>query len=243
MAKTNTSVSIEWRLFQYRFVVLFGVLISFLIVPPLLNATGLVVRIIPTRMAIVVLFSMTLLAAVFAVSRGRMAQIVGILLAVPAIILLGMNALLERAGFVVPSYGFAILFLGYTLMVLLKYLFAASQAKVNTICAALSVYLLLGVLWVILCSLLDVLAPGSYATTLSFNSDSGVMRFGNEYSLYSIYYSFVTMTALGSGDITPVLPAARMFAAIEVVMGQLCLVVLVARLVGLHVAQSLQKST
>ena len=97
-----------------------------------------------------------------------------------------------------------------------------------------------GVLWAILCSLLEVLQPGSYA--LNDAQKSGLMRFGSENTSYSVYYSFVTMTTLGFGDIMPVSPMARMFAALEAVMGQVYLAVLVARLVGLHVAQSLGAS-
>jgi len=52
------------------------------------------------------------------------------------------------------------------------------------------------------------------------------------------YYSFVTLATLGYGDIVPVSEAARSFAVLEAVMGQIYLVVLVARLVGMHISQS-----
>ena len=47
-----------------------------------------------------------------------------------------------------------------------------------------------------------------------------------------LYYSFVTLTTLGYGDITPVHPVARMLSYLEAVIGQLYLAVLVASLVG-----------
>lgn len=243
MAKTNSSqraasVSVEWRLFQNRFVVLLAVLALLLITPPILDAIGLTRRPIWVRAIIVILFSGTLLAALFAVSRGRVTQIIGILLAAPAIILLGMNALLERDGFIIPSYIFAIVFLGYTVCVLVNYLFAASRVTVNAICASISTYLLLGVLGAIAYSLVDILEPGSFAFAMTDAGGQGVMRFGGEWSFYSIYYSFVTLTTLGVGDITPVSPIAKMLSVLEAVMGQLYLAVLVARLVALHVTQS-----
>lgn len=236
MGKTKSAVSIEWRLFQHRFVVLLGVLTLLLIVPSILDTAGF--SSIVTRVVVMLLFSASLIAAMYAVSRGRVAQIVGVLLAVPSIILLGMDAMTQRQGFVIPSYGFAILFLGYTILILMKYFFVATRVSLNTICGALCVYLLLGVLWAILCSLLEILWPGSYA--MNGAQMSGLMRFGGEKSLYSVYYSFVTMTTLGFGDITPVSSMARMFAALEAVMGQVYLAVLVARLVSLQVVQSLQ---
>jgi voltage-gated potassium channel Kch len=53
-----------------------------------------------------------------------------------------------------------------------------------------------------------------------------------------IYYSFVTLTTLGYGDIVPVSRVARMLAVGEAVTGQLYLTVLVARLVALQVGVS-----
>jgi voltage-gated potassium channel Kch len=61
-------------------------------------------------------------------------------------------------------------------------------------------------------------------------------------SIYPIYFSLVTLTTLGYGDIVPTAAAARMLAAVEAVVGQLYLAVLVARLVGLHIAQARRNS-
>ena len=53
-----------------------------------------------------------------------------------------------------------------------------------------------------------------------------------------LYYSFVTLTTLGYGDVVPILPAARSMATLEALMGQLYLVIVVARLVALHITHS-----
>ena len=60
---------------------------------------------------------------------------------------------------------------------------------------------------------------------------------GGAGSMTSLYFSMVTLTTLGYGDVTPVTTAARMSAALEATLGQVFLVVLVARLVGMNVAQ------
>ncbi len=70
------------------------------------------------------------------------------------------------------------------------------------------------------------------------SADEGQMRFGGKQSIYPVYFSFVTLTTLGYGDIVPTSATARMLAAAEAVTGQLYLAVLVARLVGLHISQS-----
>ena len=64
------------------------------------------------------------------------------------------------------------------------------------------------------------------------------MRLRAAEAVLPLYYSFITLTTLGYGDVVPVSAAARMFAAIEAVMGQLYLAVLVARLVGLHISHA-----
>ncbi len=56
-----------------------------------------------------------------------------------------------------------------------------------------------------------------------------------------VYYSFVTLTTLGYGDIVPVNPSVRALATLEAITGQLYLTVLVARLVGLHITHSSQR--
>ncbi len=56
------------------------------------------------------------------------------------------------------------------------------------------------------------------------------------------YYSFVTMTTLGYGDIVPASPVARMCAVLQAVLGQLYLAVLVARLVGLHILHATSRN-
>ena len=52
------------------------------------------------------------------------------------------------------------------------------------------------------------------------------------------YYSFVTLTTLGYGDITPLSSRVKVLSMLEAVVGQIYLVVLVARLVGLHISHS-----
>lgn len=64
------------------------------------------------------------------------------------------------------------------------------------------------------------------------------MRLGAESAGIELYYSLVTMTTLGYGDIVPSSPAARSVATLQAVVGQLYLAVIVARLVGLHVAEA-----
>jgi voltage-gated potassium channel Kch len=62
-------------------------------------------------------------------------------------------------------------------------------------------------------------------------------------STHFTYYSFVTLTTLGYGDITPLTPTAKAFSFVEAVFGQIYIAVLIARLVGLHIAHSMKKDS
>ena len=53
-----------------------------------------------------------------------------------------------------------------------------------------------------------------------------------------IYYSFVTLTTVGYGDVLPIAASARSMAVMEAVLGHFYLTVLIARLVGLSIANS-----
>jgi Ion channel len=55
------------------------------------------------------------------------------------------------------------------------------------------------------------------------------------------YYSFMTITSVGFGDIVPVATAARALTVLEALVGQIYLVVLVARLMGIHIAQHMER--
>ena len=62
-----------------------------------------------------------------------------------------------------------------------------------------------------------------------------------EHQFSFLYYSFVTLTTLGYGDIFPVTTAAKACAILEAVIGQLYLVITIAWLVGVQISQSMQK--
>jgi len=99
---------------------------------------------------------------------------------------------------------------------------------INRLVGAACIYLLSGALWGIVYFLLSVVSPGSFEGIVAETWSEQL----NEFT----YHSFVTLTTLGYGDVTPVLPVARTFCYLEAVLGQMYLTVLVAALVGIHIA-------
>ena len=108
----------------------------------------------------------------------------------------------------------------------------------ETISLAVAVYLLLGMCWGILYSVIFLLQPDAfnfggspeYAATLSHHPDEAFPIF--------IYFSLTTFSTIGFGDITPLTLQARYAAVAEGITGQFYLAVLVARLVGIQISTS-----
>jgi len=118
------------------------------------------------RSIVTALFIAMLLAAVLAVSQSRRTVIVALSLALPAVSVKALGLPTDREGIAVADHLLGICFLGYTVVVLLRFLFTGDRVTLNTICASLCVWLLLCVLWASAYSLLDVLEPGAFAFSL-----------------------------------------------------------------------------
>lgn len=103
-------------------------------------------------------------------------------------------------------------------------------------------YLLMGVAWALAYILIYIWSPGSLVAgdailKLHGAADSEPIELG-----HLTYYSFVTLTTLGYGDITPVRPLASTLAWLEALAGQFYLTVLVAFLVGRRLATWMAQS-
>ena len=99
----------------------------------------------------------------------------------------------------------------------------------NKILGAICLYLLLGLIWAVLYTLLQLELPGSFQTMQQ--NEQWFMLFPD-----FVYFSFVTMTTLGFGDISPSLPVARFLVYLEAIIGQFYLAILVASLVGSRIS-------
>ncbi len=227
---------------RHRFDLLLAALVLLMLTAPL-------VRLLSPRwppalapLTVSAVFGLVLLSAVFAACQTRASVVLGLSLVLPAGLLQELGFYTGQIWLTAAGHVFSMAFLGFTVVVILQFLFTEKQVSFNVIWAAVCVYLLVGVLWANAYSLIYIVEPKSFLIT-SLADEGEVMRFGGRSSVYPIYYSFVTLSTLGYGDIVPVSSAARMFAVVEAIVGQLYLAVLIARLVGLHVSQSAGKTT
>ena len=112
-------------------------------------------------------------------------------------------------------------FFAMTIVLLMRSMFRSRKVDADTIVGGICIYLLIGILWAI-----------AYVFFEHHNVESFDLKPGD--SLF--YFSYITLTTLGYGDIVPKSNLVKMLAAFEVICGQVYLAIFVARLVGLHIA-------
>lgn len=105
-----------------------------------------------------------------------------------------------------------------------RQVFLAGTVDLNKIVGAVCIFLLLAVLWAILFQFLEVLTPESFSGIAADPEHIHFHKF--------VYFSMVTLTTLGYGDIAPATPLAGILATLEAVVGVFYIAILVAALVG-----------
>ncbi len=137
------------------------------------------------------------------------------LLRMPA---LDYGVLLSLIGFLVVASAFT-----------LRRVLFGTRADPARLVGAFCVFLMLGVIWAFAYTLMELYSPGSFNGI----TDDGQGGWDSGW----LYFSFVTLTTLGYGDISPATPVARTFAYLQAVVGQFYLAVLVAGLVSAYMAE------
>ncbi len=177
-----------------------------------------------------ILLSVVLLCAVLAVAESKRVLMLAIVLAIPAIA--GRWISHFRPDLVPPPVFLTagLVLIAFVVANLLRFVLRAPSVNMDVLCASLSAYLMLGLLWTVAYWLVDQLTP---AGALAFNTNEGRQSIRG---FNAFYFSFVTLSTVGYGDITPVSKVARMLAAMEAMTGLLYVAVLIARLVSLYSA-------
>ncbi len=173
------------------------------------------------------LFSLVLLSAALSVSHSRRMLVAVLCVGVPGLALSWLGRLVDvgdvrRVVTLLSSLLLVACWLSVTVMMMADIL-ATSRVTPNTLCRAVSAYLLLGVAW-----------AGIYQILARLDPDA-IRPLGPETNWGEfVYFSFTSLTTLGYGDITPVSAFAKSLVIVESVVGPMYLAILVARLVGLY---------
>ena len=167
-----------------------------------------------------------------AVENRRMLAFV-IALGMLNIIMSGMEAFspVSTPALIVTELSIGLVYYLLILFIIMRRVLDSSPVTSDKIFGAVSAYLLIGLVWALIFSLFQSMNPESFSIPEELQS-------GKAWGIWSIYFSFVTLTTIGYGDITPLTPAAQTYAWLEAVFGQIFLTVLIARLVALHIVHN-----
>jgi voltage-gated potassium channel len=184
------------------------------------------------------LMALVLLAAIQSLCFERRQRMFALLLGIPTILIsLGCHALSGTASLSVLFVGHlcGVLFFFGSAGVIVKALFNSRSLTFDSIFGAVCGYLFLGIAWAMSCLMIETFQPGSFQISQSLRTS------GEQPQPHVLmYYSFVTLTTVGYGDVTPISPTTRTFAWIEAITGQFYLAIIVAGLVSMLLAKTSQ---
>jgi len=174
------------------------------------------------------LLTIVMVSAVWVVGSRRKVLILALVLLTPALAGKWINHfrpdLLHPAIFL----GAAVAFFAFVITRLLTFIVRAPRVDANVLCAGVAGFLMLALVWVPAYAAVARLNP--HAFTLPVGPDAPATLDG----FSALYFSVITLTTVGYGDIAPLSRVARMLAMIEAITGMFYMAVLISRLVSLH---------
>ena len=186
--------------------------------------------------AISVLYTLVMTVGAYAVSRRRKVFWIGLAIVTPALAMEWISNFVVTTPLVLGNMFFVGVFIAFVAVIVLYEVLDENRVTLDTIFGGIAVYLLIGLGWVLIYAAIEYTSPGAFllmGETLHSVHPELQVRFPE-----FLYFSFVTMTTLGYGDMVPVIPQARAMASAQAIVGQLYIAIFVARLVGLHIAHS-----
>jgi hypothetical protein len=228
------SFLIIFRRRRYSF--LLGALLALLVIEPMASSLGIMESLFDALLTVV----MAILA--FGLAQDKTWRIIACVLCIPAAALsIGshlMNASHQDLGVTIGHSMGAVFFVAVACKIVAS-IFTSQELTLDSIVGAICGYLLLGVAWALIYAMIHAANPESFR----FSEPAGPRIDRAEVSRnVFIYYSFITLSTVGYGDVIPLSDGARTLAWVEAITGQLYLAVLIAGLVSAWVATRMAPS-
>ena len=179
-----------------------------------------------------------LVVALVEVARSRRHIAVGAILGLPAIVARFANQMFPES----PNLDRVVLFLtlaffAFLIWLILHDLFSEKRSTIDRVYGAIAAYFFIALLFALLYAHVALIDHGAFAVSSSITAEKS----GGPLSLFT-YFSFVTITTLGYGDITPISESARTLAWFEALVGQFYVAVMIGGLVATHISESQSRS-
>ena len=166
--------------------------------------------------------SLILLSGAFSLSSKTPVRLFALVIASLPPILRWMGGLFSGKVFLSTDILISVGALSFFVLLIFSGFVNRGRNQAHRIAGAVTVYLMLGIIWAKLYELVELLSPGAFRTSDGESLNTASLT----------YFSFVSLATMGYGDITPIHIVARNLAVLEAVTGQLFLVILISRLVS-----------
>lgn len=213
----------------WKFRVLLVALLALILVHPLMDDNGL------ARLCYATVWSLVQIVTIYAISAIRWQRRVGLLLGLPMLFAMwGQYAVSEPHGekYELAVYGVAVVFFTMVAVMIMRHL-VTHEVTADNVAGAVCAYLLLGFAVGLFYFIIETLLPHSFQASGELAKEL-TYPIGRRSAL--TYFSFITLTTAGYGDLTPATPLTRTLASLEAVLGQFYLAILVAGLVGMRIS-------
>ena len=207
------------RIFYQRCFYLFAVLLAMIAILPFVPSTDF------GRIVFNLVNLFLLIATVATVGRSMMSFVIAILLALPTAWFQYQGLMLDDNALLAKSWMFGCALSTIVMVYLLLYVFQPKVMTGDKLFGAAAAYLMIGVVWAFLYSLVAYFYPNSFMVV----GAPGRLDFPD-----ALYFSITVLTSTGFGDITPLTRQARGVCMVEQITGALFVAILIARLAGVY---------
>lgn len=173
-------------------------------------------------------FEASLIVAMWSLVKQRTYFIIGVILVSVGAIAILAQSLNNYPGLIYLNMAAVFAFYLMTTAIAFGEVIRPTPIDLNKIIGSICIYLLAGINWAFMYYFADLIHPGSF---------SGISITDVELRLFEMtYFSYVTLSTLGYGDVLPIEPVVQTLAVIEALFGQFYIAILVAILVGTHIS-------
>lgn len=219
---------------EFRFVILLLSLCAAILLPPYFYGAETL------KWVWEICISLVMLAALYSTAERQHARIWLVVFLVPAFLTSWLPLFSEARAAVYADNLTTIFYFSLVSYHLGRYILKTAVITSNVIYAALCLYMIAAVIWGAIYNLQYI----HHAASFSFSSEALTLLADNPETSSSLftYFSFVTLTTLGYGDVVPLTPATQAWVAVQAMFGQFYLAVTIARLVSSYSSPGEQQS-
>ena len=218
---------------RWRYLILLASLLALLVFQPIASEFGIMDSLFDALVVVV------LVALALALAQDKVWRVVACIACIPAATLLIVGHFLNSSAHdasLTAGHAIGALFFIAVAGMIVRSIFRAQEISWDSIFGAICGYLLLGVAGGMTYAMIRTANPASFQLGDAIKPHLEQSDYGQH---IFIYYSFVTLTTVGYGDVVPLSISARTLSWVEAVTGQLYLAVLITGLIGAMVAKNM----